>query len=71
MVRRKGEAPLAPPDIETTDGVLANKCRYSLVFPYGFIDGNGMHRFWHAGQPLRDPDEIALLQARGVHLTED
>ena len=62
---------MAPPDTEPTSGQSQDERCFSVVFPYGFIDEAGMHRFWHAGQQVRDPDELALLQARDVNLKED
>lgn len=71
MVRRRGEAPSAPPDSRPAGGEPQDGRRFSVVFPYGFIDEDGMHRFWQSGQQVRDPDELALLQARDVNLRED
>ena len=65
MVRRAREAPEVPPAREPVASG-----RFTLIFPYGFIDEAGVHRFWQAGQPVLDADELALLQSRGVHLQE-
>ncbi len=44
--------------------------RFRVTFPYGFIDDDGIHRFWSAGQQVLDADELDLLLARGVTLQE-
>ncbi len=64
MARRIREAPEAPSAEEAT---LRG---FKVAFPYGFIDEDGIHRFWQAGQPVFDADELDLLQARGVILQE-
>ncbi len=70
MVQRKREAPSAPPGSDPQDGAPDGRC-FKLVFPYGFIDEDGLHRFWHSDQQVRDPGELELLRARGVKLKED
>jgi len=42
-----------------------------LRFPHGFIDDRGGHRFWHGGQRVDNPDEVALLRERGADFEED
>ncbi len=65
MARRTREAPEAPP----ADEVAVSGC-FKVIFPYGFIDEDGVHRFWQAGQPVLDADELDLLQSRGASLRE-
>lgn len=65
MVRRRGEAPPAPPD-----DVQPDEACFRLSFPHGFVDADGKHRFWHAGQVVRDADELELLRMRGADLKE-
>ena len=65
MARRTREAPEAPP---ANQPVLKNG--FKVTFPYGFIDEDGVHRFWQAGQPVLDADEVDLLLSRGVSLQE-
>ena len=65
MARRTREAPEAPPADEP-----ALRSHFKVVHPYGFIDDDGVHRFWHAGQPVLENDELDLLQSRGVILQE-
>ena len=65
MARRVREAPEAPPGEEPLV-----RGYFKVTFPYGFIDENGIHRFWQAGQLVLDADELDLLQARGVSLQE-
>ena len=64
MVRRRKEASSTPPD-----GVR-EEADHTLTFPHGFIDEDGTHRFWHAGQRVLDHEELELLRARGVDLKE-
>ncbi len=40
--------------------------KHRLTRPHGFIDGDGRHRYWHAGDVLSDAAEIAMLKARGA-----
>ena len=65
MARRMREAPEAPP----ADEAAVQGC-FRVTFPYGFIDEDGVHRFWQAGQAVVDADELDLLQSRGVSLQE-
>jgi len=66
VVRRRREAPEAPPNEARNGGGW-----YKLAHPHGFVDENGSHHFWHAGQRVRDARELELLRARGVDLTEE
>jgi hypothetical protein len=70
MAQRKREAPPAASGGDPEDGEPPDERCFKLVFPYGFIDDNGLHRFWHSGQQVRDPDELELLRARGVKLED-
>jgi hypothetical protein len=40
--------------------------RVKLTRPHGFIDENGTHRFWHAGDHVSDPATIELLIDRAA-----
>ena len=46
------------------DDAPALPAKLVLTSPYGFIDENGQHRYWHAGTEVTDADDIALLIAR-------
>ena len=65
MARSRRGAPLAPPD-RGLDGPDV----FRLVSPHGFIDEQGAHRFWQAGQEVRAADELSLLRERGADLQE-
>ena len=41
-----------------------------LTAPYGFIDENEQHRYWHAGTEVMDADDIALLIERQAPVQE-
>ena len=39
-------------------------------FPHGFLEADGTHRVWLAGQVVDEADELELLRSRGVELQE-
>ena len=49
---------------QAADAASALPAKVRLVSPYGFIDENGRHRYWHGGDVISDPAEIALLIGR-------
>jgi hypothetical protein len=53
---------------EETEPVVDNDLpeRIKIIDPHGFIDDEGTHRYWHAGVQVEDPEQIALLIARGA-----
>lgn len=52
------------------DDAQAIPYKLVLTSPYGFIDENEQHRYWHAGTEVTDADDIALLIERQAPVQE-
>ena len=49
---------------EAAEAAPTLPAKVRLVSPHGYIDENGRHRYWHGGDVISDPAEIALLMGR-------
>lgn len=38
-----------------------------ILVPHGFIDDDGSHKYWNAGDVVDNPETIKLLIQRGAH----
>lgn len=59
--------PAAPP-VQPPKAKSKVPASVKLMSPHGFIDENEQHRYWHSGQEVTDPEEIALLIERKAPL---
>ena len=69
MVRRRRETP--PVFSGSAPGKSMKRKAFRLTFPHGFVDEEGKHRFWQAGQEVQDDEELALLRRRCAVLQEE
>lgn len=59
-----------PEALKATPAEYSSVTPMRVVFPHGFIEADGTHRVWLAGQLVDDAAELGLLRARGVELQE-
>lgn len=65
---RPGETPAATSPAPDATPTPPEAVKARLLYAHGFIDENGTHRMWKAGDVVSDPAEIAMLTERGADL---
>lgn len=64
MAKKHTEPPAVTDDVPPPTPKAEDPAKLVLTAPYGFIDDDGQHRYWHAGTEVTDADEIAVLVER-------
>jgi hypothetical protein len=67
-VPAESDPPLPPPPPPVPDAPPTPEypAKIKLMSHHGFIDDNGVHRFWPAGSVIVMPADVALLVDRGA-----
>jgi hypothetical protein len=70
-IQAMAEIPKAPDTAATEpepEKIVPAIQRHRLVRPHGFINQDGRHCYWTAGDVVSDPAEVAMLKGRGASL---